>query len=416
MFKIKNKKSSISLLSIIILSSLLVWNLGLWTLSSFTSYIKVEAEESDEFYNKEIKEAIDRLNNKKQQIAYLQKNSIQVKERISMLEESNVELKAQFEKIAKQLKEAEDALNLRQKEYEEATEDVAKKQREYNYRLATMFYYYKKSPLEILMDSKSINGFFSNMRLIKLIADADKNSLDELNTAKEVAKKSESLADEVYKEFGKFYEEKQKELDQLEAGILNANSQLAEMNSILSTSNHDISKLENDLAQKQAAYTAFKQKQKQYKIEFTGGGAIWPLPAGHMITSPYGKRDLEFDRVNNYYHTGMDISGPSVAGTPVLAAWSGYVTNVHYPYPGQLYANDANYVQLAHGNGIGTGYWHLQTITVAEGQFVAQGTVIGTCGSTGNSYGPHLHFEVYDPSSPNKGIRDTIDPATVLMQ
>lgn len=98
----------------------------------------------------------------------------------------------------------------------------------------------------------------------------------------------------------------------------------------------------------------------------------------------------------------------------LLAPWPGYVTNLSYPAPGPLIAEQANYVQLSHGGGIGTGYWHLQTITVSEGQFVAQGQIIGTCGCTGNCTGPHLHFEIYNPNSPNKGIRDTIDPMSVL--
>lgn len=366
--------------------------------------------------NREVKEALDRLEQKKQQIATMRQNSVNLTQRIALLKEENISLKEQYEKIQEQLEMATRTLEQRQKEYQDALDVLEEKKDEYNYRISTMFYYYNKSPWELLLESKGLNGFFGNLRLMNIIASTDKKSLDELKLYEEVAKNAEKEADRVFEEFQTFSKEKEKELDQLEAGILSASSQLSEMNSVLENSNHDLAKLQADLAQKQAAYAAFKSKQKNYNIEFVGGGAVWPLPAGHQITSPYGQRFLEFDRVNNNYHTGTDMAGPAVAGTPVVAAWPGYVANVHYPYPGALTAPDANYVQLTHGNGIGTGYWHLQTITVAEGQFVAQGAIIGTCGSTGNSQGPHLHFEVYDPNSPHRGLRDTIDPMTVLGQ
>lgn len=364
--------------------------------------------------NQEVSVAYNRLQEKKQQVARLKTSTVQVTQRLNALKVENEDLQKQYAEIQEQLTSALEALEKKQKEYSEALELAIDKKNEYNYRLATMFYYYKKSPWEILLESKGLEGFFTNMRMMNIIANADKRSLDDLILAENVAKKAEEEADKVMKEYQTFSEEKQREIDQLEAGILNATSQLSQMNAILSTSAHDISKLEQDLAQKQAAYATFKAKEKNYKMTFAGGGALWPLPASNEISSPYGMRYMAGDRSNNNVHTGTDFGGPGIAGTPVVAAWAGYVTNVHYPYPGAMFAPDANYVQITHGDGVGTGYWHLQTITVAEGQFVAQGTVIGTCGSTGYSTGPHLHFEVYNRNSPNRGIRDTIDPMSVL--
>lgn len=364
--------------------------------------------------NQEVSAAYNRLQQKKQQVANLRTSTVQVTQRLKDLEVENEELKKQYEEIQEQLNAALEALEVKQKAYAEALELAMNKRNEYNYRLATMFYYYKKSPWEILLESKGLEGFFTNMRMMNLIATADKKALDDLILAETVARQAESEADKVMKEYQAFADEKQREIDQLEAGILNATSQLSQMNAILSTSSHDISQLEADLAQKQAAYAAFKEKEKNYNITFAGGGAIWPLPASSEVSSPYGARFMAGDRSNNNVHTGTDFGGAGIAGTPVVAAWAGYVTNVHYPYPGAMYAPDANYVQITHGDGVGTGYWHLQTITVSEGQFVAQGTMIGTCGSTGYSTGPHLHFEVYNKNSPNRGIRDTIDPMSVL--
>ena len=79
-----------------------------------------------------------------------------------------------------------------------------------------------------------------------------------------------------------------------------------------------------------------------------------------------------------------------------------------------MYAPQANYVQINHGNGLGSGYWHLLDVTVSVGQVVQAGEVIGHCGSTGMSTGPHLHFEVYDANNPRRQLRNTVDPMEYL--
>ncbi|MBN1399326.1 MAG: M23 family metallopeptidase [Anaerolineae bacterium] len=86
-------------------------------------------------------------------------------------------------------------------------------------------------------------------------------------------------------------------------------------------------------------------------------------------------------------HRAIDIAGN--AGLPVSASDSGYVVLVQ--------RSDVGYgrmVVIDHGNGYQTLYAHLSTYYVEVGQSVAKGEMIGKCGSTGNSTGPHLHFEV----------------------
>jgi murein DD-endopeptidase MepM/ murein hydrolase activator NlpD len=88
-------------------------------------------------------------------------------------------------------------------------------------------------------------------------------------------------------------------------------------------------------------------------------------------------------------HLGVDIGGST--GTPIVAADSGFVAIVQRS--GVSYGN---MIVIDHGNGLQTLYAHLSAFYVSVGQSVAKGTLIGACGSTGNSTGPHLHFEVLD--------------------
>jgi murein DD-endopeptidase MepM/ murein hydrolase activator NlpD len=85
-------------------------------------------------------------------------------------------------------------------------------------------------------------------------------------------------------------------------------------------------------------------------------------------------------------HEGIDITAPT--GTPIWAAAAGTV--IHSGWLGGY----GNLVVVDHGNGLATAYAHASAIFVSVGQSVAQGETIALVGSTGNSSGPHLHFEV----------------------
>ena len=126
--------------------------------------------------------------------------------------------------------------------------------------------------------------------------------------------------------------------------------------------------------------------------DWVGTGIFaWPLPQSFTITSPFGYRKDPFTGEVTY-HSGTDIAAP--AGTPILAAADGTVTiaNGTDPWGGSY----GYYIKLDHGEGVETLYAHCLAIAVTEGQQVRQGEVIGYVGSTGNSTGNHLHFEMRD--------------------
>lgn len=107
----------------------------------------------------------------------------------------------------------------------------------------------------------------------------------------------------------------------------------------------------------------------------TSSGMIWPVP-GHVITQYYG-----------WKHTGVDIDGDYV--DPIYASDSGVVEIAGW---GTGYGIQA---LVNHENGIKTRYGHMSKIFVVPGQRVSKGEIIGMVGTTGNSTGTHLHYEVY---------------------
>jgi murein DD-endopeptidase MepM/ murein hydrolase activator NlpD len=114
-----------------------------------------------------------------------------------------------------------------------------------------------------------------------------------------------------------------------------------------------------------------------------GGGAYWtnPLPSGTWVRGFYAG------------HSGIDLAAPT--GTPIYAANSGNVL-----FAGVSRWGYGNLVVLEHGAYISTLYGHMSAISVGCGQFVAAGQVVGLVGSTGNSSGPHLHFEIRSGDNP----------------
>ena len=110
-----------------------------------------------------------------------------------------------------------------------------------------------------------------------------------------------------------------------------------------------------------------------------GNGTLaWPL-SSNKITSPYGTRSRGF-------HSGIDLAAST--GTSVYAAAGGTVELASWYY------GYGNCIVINHGNGVKTRYAHLSAYKVSVGTTVSRGQLIALSGNTGNSTGPHLHFEV----------------------
>ncbi len=115
----------------------------------------------------------------------------------------------------------------------------------------------------------------------------------------------------------------------------------------------------------------------------------WPIPRDYTITSPYGYRE---DPITGQisFHSGTDIAAPEA--TPILAAADGTVTIANGSDSwGESYGY---YVKIQHDETYESLYAHCLAVFVTVGQEVKQGEVIALVGSTGNSTGNHLHFEV----------------------
>ncbi|WP_059106024.1 peptidoglycan DD-metalloendopeptidase family protein [Shouchella shacheensis] len=139
-----------------------------------------------------------------------------------------------------------------------------------------------------------------------------------------------------------------------------------------------------------AIKTSAEEKEKAIPEEMT-----WPT--GGTITDTYGTRDAS--------HFGIDIG--AAKGTPVVSALAGTVSR---SYTSDTYGET---VFVLHPNGYETVYAHLDVRFVEEGQAVDQGTMLGTVGNSGHSFGDHLHFEVHKGRW-NIEKSESVDPLAFL--
>lgn len=261
------------------------------------------------------------------------------------------------------------------------------------------------SYLSIIFNAASFSELLDNIMLVGEIMDYDQGVIDMLQATRASVEQAEAELEQGKAE--------QQELRDEEAA---ARAELAEQEAAASQLVQEISQKESEyqtvIQQKEAeqaqidkqiqeAQKAFEEEQRKAKEEeerrkqqgqssgssqviVSESGFAWPLPGYLTLTSKYGWRTL-YGR--SEFHLGTDIPAPR--GTPIQAAKTGKVTTStsHYSY--------GNYVVVSHSDGTQTLYAHMSQRAVSVGQVVSQGEVIGYVGSTGNSTGNHLHFEVW---------------------
>lgn len=305
-------------------------------------------------------------------------------------------------------------------------------------RLVALYTAGNVSTLEILLDSKSLSDFTTRMELIDTMALRDQEIIGQLEDymAKTQADREqlEAQKQEVAslqvtlegkeKELAALYEENQAALGDIQGQVYATENQLQVNEEELAESERLVQ--EAIAAQKRAEEEAKKQAQAAAPpaaVETpssgengsgtsdggsgavspptpSGGGSsgfdpIWPLPGVTYISDHFG---------GARGHKGMDIAGPW--GTPIVAAADGQVIEAN--------ATDSwgyswgYYVLIYHNGTYSTRYAHMSSVAVSTGQYVTAGTIIGYEGNTGNSFGAHLHFEVYE-----NGTR--VNPARFLL-
>ena len=303
----------------------------------------------------------------------------ELEDRIMSYEKDIEELGNEMQTLQASIDDATVKLQVASQSYDEKSDMLAK-------RLVALYESGEVDYLDVLLNSKSITDFLSRYYIIQEIVEYDNVLLQQVQEEKENIDLTRQKL----------------ENEQGEIKIIKAKSEQTSivLENMKTLQQSYINELSDDEKALQEQITAFKQEQAQIEaqiaaannmlnvdIQYTGGEMLWPVAvSGTVITSGFGVREHPIQGVVKQ-HTGLDIGGAPL-GAPVVAAADGIVT-----YAGWL-GGYGNCVMINHGDGIVTLYGHGNEVLTEVGKQVKQGDIIMALGSTGNSTGPHCHFEV----------------------
>ncbi|MGN1467294.1 MAG: murein hydrolase activator EnvC family protein [Ruminococcus sp.] len=328
-----------------------------------------------------------------------------------------------------------------QKDIDSANEGITTQMETLKSRLKTIYMAGGASDLEIILGAKDFSDFLDKLELVKTLSAYDSNLINEIKEKlkgitenKQELEANKQELKQVEQDLESDQAELQKLLDENQDLLNNLYSESDLLIANIETSSSELSDVERQIqeyyAKQKAEQEAAQQSQSSsenssqsnsddnydddepsngssggssgsssgdsgYTPPSSSGGYVWPCPGFYYLSSEWNE-----DRYT-YNHGAIDIAGGGIMGATVVAADSGTVISsnsscVHnWGKSGSCGCGGGygNYVWIDHGNGKATVYAHLSSVSVSTGQYVSQGQVLGYVGSTGESTGPHLHFE-----------------------
>ena len=402
----KNKKLWVSLLAGL-LAALMIFGIIASALPT-----RVSAAKSSAQIQQEINQMKEQLKKNRNEVAKLEgqisANMDKMEDIVAnknLIDQQIFLLHDQVQNLNKQITAYSALIADKQAEMDEATANWKALSDKYKERIRAMEEDGKLSYWSVLFKANSFSDFLDRLSMIEEIAASDQRRIKELNeAAKVVAEAKAGLESEKTA-----LEASRKEMEATSAELEKSRTEADNLLKQLIATGEEYQKLLDEAERKESqtagkidslesAYDAAKEREYQEWLasqppQQTGGssntvnGVTWLLPINYTrFSSPFGYR------IHPIYgdwrmHYGVDLSAPQ--GTPIYATRGGRVTYATYD------SSSGYYVSINHLDGFVSKYLHMTHYIVSPGQYVAAGQIIGYCGSTGASTGPHLHFSLY---------------------
>lgn len=327
------------------------------------------------------------LQEKREQLSDLEKEKAAAEQEKENLSQELEEIVADMAEIKEQIEAKEAELEKKEEELIQAQIDENDQYESMKKRIKYMYENGSGQFIEVLFEAKNITDFLNKAEYISTISDYDRDMLKEFqDVVAEVEAQEQQL---------------QKEYDEIEAMQNELIEKQETVETLISEKDSEIDEMSEELQELKEAVATAERKQRERASSYSnsagasvvsGNGMFThPCPGYTRISSYFGWREQPLPGASTN-HKGMDFAAPT--GTPIYAAAAGTVTSAGYS------GNAGNLIIINHGNGLQTYYMHCHKIYVRAGQKVSKGQNIAIVGTTGNSTGPHLHFQVMSGGTP----------------
>lgn len=353
----------------------------------------------------QIEDAKNKQKEIRNQMTDIQRQVDELDSKISDYESDIYDLNSQIEEVSKNINSAEIELQKTQKDLEEK-EDLLEKRLVASYKAGSTSY------LDVLLDSDSLTSFLSSYYLVEQISENDTKLINTVKDTKQQIENSKAQLEENRASLENIKQAevaKKSELDatkkEKEQAVANLSNEDKEVQSKIDEMRSEDSKIRAAIAkaEREASRTSSRGNGGSRSSSSNPGGFIYPVPAAYSkVTSGM------YYSGSKRYHGAYDFGSGGIAGQPVYAVKDGTVI-----YTANLTNSYGTHVIIRHSSGLYTLYAHGQagSLSVSVGQKVSQGQQIMRVGSTGNSTGAHLHFEVRVGSG---GYGDRVNPGAYL--
>lgn len=348
---------------------------------------------------KELDKLLSQVQQKEKELNASSKKVNDFQSKINELQKSIDDIEAKVNKMDKEIESKQNKILEKKEEAKEREKMLGERLRGYyKMDMSSQFIY-------IIFNSTSFTDLVSNVFNINKLINMDNVILEDIEKIRDdLEKEQKSLEDQIasLEEEKKSVVSKQHELKDMQSEFVKEKnlyqSQMDQLTSLENSKDRivkNLSKEEKELQDKIGDLNDFN-KELQDEIDNIfgniGGGSgedtsgeSFLRPTSGTLTSKYGPRVHPITGANGF-HTGIDIANST--GTPIYASKSGTVVEA------RTMNGYGKTIIIDHGGGYQTLYAHNSSLSVTKGQKVQRGQTIAKMGSTGNSTGPHLHFEI----------------------
>ena len=378
MKKIGLKIVGIILIAVIILQFNVVF-------AATKSELNASSNETDKKIE-EAKEELENINSQKSETLQQVEDLIM---QISSAQSEIDELNTQIADMNSQIEDAQNKINEKQENYDNQQELLET-------RLVATYEAGETSFLDVLLSSESLTDLISKYYYVSQIADADISLMEQIEKEKNEIEEAKTTLETTKQQLDSVRAQKQQKATELQNAKSQKDSYVAQLNEEEKNTQAELEQFEQDkrdieaqlaeIARKEAANSG-NSNVSNTPNNPSASGYIRPV-VGYSITTGW---------MGYAGHTGVDFSGSGISGKPVLAVKAGtVVTSTALRNPNGNYRSYGEYIVINHHDGTMTLYAHGApgSRLVKKGQSVSQGQQIMSVGTTGNSTGYHLHFEV----------------------